>query len=149
MTKPFEPKITERFGAGRDFIAFIPYQIEPDEYEKFGPLLAGFPRNILLPHVHRTKSGEILGVAGALYEPDAATFVETQEHRELTYINKAGGPYMLKVVLKSDGSLEALKYKGKKVVAGAAGREFDRAMFQVGLIGIAPDEPVSFVERCK
>jgi len=148
MSKPFEPKITKRSGAGRDFIAFIPDQIDPERDTGFSPRLAGFPFNIMLPQVVRTGSGEVVGVAASLYEPDAVTFVETEKRRELTYLNKAGGPYTLKVVLRADGSLEALKYKGKKVVAGAAGREFDGAMFQVGLMGIAADEPVSIVKRC-
>jgi hypothetical protein len=148
MTIPFEPKVTKRFGAAGDFIGFVPYQIKPDQDEKFGPLLAGFPRNIMLPRVHRSKSGEVLGVAASVYEPDVVTFVEMEERRELTYLNKAGGPYTLKVVLKADGSIAALKCKGTKVVAAAAGKEFDRAMFQVGLMGIAPDERVSFVKKC-
>jgi hypothetical protein len=94
-------------------------------------------------------SAPILEVVAALYEPDPVTFIETKERRELTYLNKAGESYTWKVVLKADGSLEALKYKGEKIVAGTAGREFDGAMSQVGLMGIAPDEPVSFVTKCR
>jgi len=149
MTKPFEPKVTKRFGAARDFIAFIPDQIDPERDKGFAPGLAGFPFNILLPGVHRSRSGEVLKVVAAIYEPDAASFVEAEDCRSLTYLNKAGGPFTLKVVVKADGSLEALKYKGKKAVAGAAGKGFDGAMFQVGLMGIAPDEPVSFVKHSK
>jgi hypothetical protein len=139
----------KRVDAARDFLGPIPNQINPERDAKFGPRFAGFPVNILLPHIHRSKSGEVFGIVAALYEPDAATLVETVESRSLTYLNKAGGPYTLKVVLrKADDSLEALKYKGEKVVAEAAGREFNRAMFQVGLMGVGLDEPVSFVEKC-
>ena len=141
--------MSKRFDT-KHLIAFIPYRIEPDQYERFGPLLAGFPRNILLPRVQRSKSGEVFGIVASLYEPDPLTFVETDKCRELTYRNKAGGLYTLKVVLNTvDGSLEARKYKGEKLVACAFGNEFTQSMLHVGLMGVATDEPVSFIENWK
>jgi len=140
--------MSKKFGAPSDFIAFVPDQIDPTQDTEFGPRFAGFPFNIMLSHVVRAGSEDVLRVIASLYEPDAASFVEAEDCRSLTYLNKAGGAYTLKVALKPDGSLEALKYKGKKVVAAAAGKGFDGAMFQVGLMGIAPDEPVSFVKKC-
>jgi len=42
----FVPKVIEA-DDGDDFVAFIPQQIGSDWHEKWGPLLEGFPLNIL------------------------------------------------------------------------------------------------------
>src|SRR5579862_7638640 len=119
------------------FIACVPQQIEPDWHEKWGSLLAGFPVNIMYACVQRAESdqSEMLGVT-ASYEPDLATFRETKMTRRLTYFNVEGGTYRVRVVLnKASGRLETFKYKGKKLVACASGRDFESVMVQTTLIG--------------
>ena len=132
-----------------DFIACVPQKIEADWDEKWGPLLAGFPLNIVYACVQRAESDQskMLGIT-ACYEPDLATFRETKKTRELTYFNRAGGSYSVHVVLdRASGRLETFKYKGKKLVASASGRDFDSAMVQTTLVGIERDERVSVI-RC-
>ena len=72
-----------------DFIACIPHEIEADWHEKWGPLLAGFPVNIMYACVQRAESDQskMLGIT-ACYEPAFATFRETKKTRELTYLNR-------------------------------------------------------------
>ena len=130
-----------------DFIACVPHQIEADWHEKWGPLLAGFPVNIMYACVQRAKSDQskMLGIT-ACYEPDLATFRETKKTRELTYFNREGGTYRVRVVLnRASGRLETFKYKGRKLVACASGRDFDSAMVQTTLVGIERDEPVRVI----
>ena len=130
-----------------DFIACIPHQIEADWDEKWGPLLAGFPLNIMYACVQRAESDQskMLGIT-ACYEPDLATFRETKKTRELTYFNREGGTYRVRVVLhRASGRLETFKYKGKKLVACASGRDFESAMVQTTLVGIEQDEPVTVI----
>ena len=113
-----------------DFIACIPHEIEADWHEKWGPLLAGFPVNIMYACVQRAESDQtkMLGIT-ACYEPDLATFRETKKTRELTYFNREGGNYRVRVVLhRASGRLETFKYKGRKLVACASGRDFESAM---------------------
>jgi hypothetical protein len=131
------------------FIACIPHQIEADWDEKWGPLLAGFPPNIMFACVQRAESDQskMLGIT-ACYEPDLATFRETKKTRTMTYRNSEGGTYRVRVVLhKASGRLETFKYKGQKLVAYASGLNFESAMVHTTLVGIQKDELVRVI-RC-
>ena len=129
------------------FIACVPHQIEADSDEKRGPLLAEFPLNIVYTFVPReSKYNEMLAIITASYEPDLTTFRETKKTRELTYFNREGGTYSVRVVLdRASGRLETFKYKGEKLVACASGQSFDSAMAQTTLVGIERDEPVTVI----
>jgi hypothetical protein len=132
-----------------DFIACVPQQIQADWDEKWGPLLAGLPLNIMYACVQKTESDQskMLGIT-ACYEPDFATFRETSKTRTMTYRNSEGGTYRVRVVLnKVNGRLDTFKYKGKKLVARANGRDFESVMVQTTLVGICKDERVKVV-RC-
>jgi hypothetical protein len=131
-----------------DFIACVPHQIEAEWDEKWGPLLAGFPLNIVYALAPRADSDQnkILGIITACYEPDLATFRETKKTRELTYFNREGGTYRVRVVINiKSGRLETFKYKGRKLVACASGRDFDSAIVQTTLVGIERDEPIKIL----
>jgi hypothetical protein len=129
------------------FIACVPQQIQADWGEKWGPLLAGFPLNIMYACVQRAESDQskMLGIT-ACYEPDLATFRETKKTRTMTYCNSEGGTYRVRVVInRASGLLQTFKYKGKKLIANASGRNFDSAMVQTTLVGIERDEPVRVI----
>jgi len=130
-----------------DFIACVPHQIEADWDEKWGPLLAGFPVNIMYACVQRTESDQskMLGIT-ACYEPDLTTFRETTKTRTMTYRNSEGGTYRVRVVLhRASGRLETFKYKGQKLVARASGMSFENAMVHTTLVGIEKDERVTVI----
>ena len=89
----------------------------------------------------------MLGIT-ACYEPDLGTFRETKKTRELTYFNREGGTYRVRVVInRASGRLETFKYKGRKLVACASGLDFESAMVQTTLVGIEKDERVRVI-RC-
>src|SRR4029077_4854263 len=114
---------------------------------KWGPLLAGFPLNIMYPCVQRAESdpSKMLGIT-ACYEPDLATFRQNKKTRTMTYRNSEGGTYRVRVVLnKASGRLDTFKYKGQKLVACASGLNFEGAMVQTTLLGIEKDERVKVV----
>ena len=130
-----------------DFIACVPHQIEADWDKKWGPLLAGFPLNIVYACVQKAESDQskMLGIT-ACYEPALGTFRETKKTRELTYFNRGGGNYCVRVVLNiKSGRLETFKYKGKKLIASASGRDFESAMVHTTLAGIEQDEQVTMI----
>ena len=130
-----------------NFIACVPQQIEADWNTKWGSLLAGFPTNITYACVQRAESEQtkMLGIT-ACYEPDVATFHETEKARELTYFNRGGGKYSVRVVLdRMSGRLETFKYKGRKLIANASGMSFESVMTQTTLVGIERDEPVTVI----
>ena len=95
-----------------DFIACVPQKIEADWHEKWGPLLAEFPLNIMYACVRaKSDQSKMLGIT-ACYEPDLATFRETKKTRELTYLNRGGGSYSVRVVLhRASGWLETFNTK--------------------------------------
>jgi hypothetical protein len=132
-----------------DFIACVPQKIETDWDKKWGPLLSGFPLNIMYACVQKAESDQskMVGIT-ACYEPDLATFRETKKTRTMTYRNSEGGSYRVRVVLnRASGRLETFKYKGKKLIASASGKSFDSAMVHTTLTGIEKDEPVRVI-RC-
>jgi hypothetical protein len=144
----FAPMSPNEFSNG-DFVACVPHQIEADWDEKWGPLLAGFPVNIMYACVQRAESDQskMLGIT-ACYEPDLAAFRETKATRTMTYCNSEGGTYRVRVVLnRKSGRLETFKYKGKKLIARASGRDFESVMVHTTLIGIEKDEMVRVI-RC-
>jgi hypothetical protein len=124
------------------FIAMIPFQIEADWDEYWGPLLAGFPHNIK----YVTKESQYSPVKWSFYEPDLAAFLQGATYRELVYRNTKGGAYIVRVVLHNDGKLEVYKHNGEKIVGSTSGRatteeEFDLAMTHATVIGVQKDEP--------
>ena len=128
-----------------DFIACVPYQIEAEWHEKWGPLLAGFPVNIVYAQTAESDQNKIIGIT-ACYEPDLATFRETKKTRTMTYCNSEGGTYRVRVVVDgASGLLQTFKYKGEKLVAQATGRDFESAMVHTTLVGIQKDEPVKVI----
>jgi hypothetical protein len=144
----FAPMSKNEFSNG-DFVACVPHQIEADWDEKWGPLLAGFPVNIMYACVQRVESDQskMLGIT-ACYEPNLATFRETKKTRAMTYCNSEGGTYFVRVVLdRASGRMETFKYKGEKLVACASGRDFQSVMTQTTLVGIEKDELVKVI-RC-
>jgi hypothetical protein len=133
------------------FIACVPHQIEADWDEKWGPLLAGLPLNIVYAFAQKAKSDQhkVPEIITACYQPALATFRETKKTRELTYFNREGGTYSVRVVLdRASGRLETFKYKGKKLIANASGNSFDSAITQTTLVGIEKDERVRVI-RCQ
>jgi len=132
-----------------DFIACVPHQIEADWDEKWGPLLSGFPLNIVYARVQGAESepNKMLGIT-ACYEPDLTTFRKTKKTRTMTYRNSEGGAYSVRVVINRASSLlQTFKYKGEKLLARANGRDFESAMVHTVLAGIEKDEPVRVI-RC-
>ena len=88
----------------------------------------------------------MLAIITACYEPALATFRETKKNRALTYFNREGGSYSVRVVLnKKSGRLETFKCKGKKLIASASRKSFESAMAQTTLVGIEQDEPVTMI----
>jgi hypothetical protein len=144
----FVPMSRNEFSYG-DFIACVPHQIEADWDEKWGPLLAGFPLNIVYACVQRAESNrKTPEIITTCYEPQLATFRETKKTRKLTYFNREGGTYSVRVVLnRASGRLETFKYKGEKLVGQASGRDFENVMVQTTLVGIEKDEFVTVIRR--
>ena len=62
----FAPMSQNEFSNG-DFIACVPHQIEADWDEKWGPLLAGFPLNMVYAQTAESDQNKIIGITAGKY----------------------------------------------------------------------------------
>ena len=119
------------------FLATVPCCIGTEE-TNFPPQFAGFPVNIVCSHVGPR------GLVIACYKPDANTFSETGNTKEMVYVNEHGGEYSVNVRLdKISGAMETIKYRGEEEVSIAEGPDFESAMLQATMIGLQPGERVT------
>jgi len=141
--RPFEPKLIDETHEGCiAFFAFVPSEIEEGDFDKrWWPTLRGFPLNVNYSSTRQATNSRF-ALASALYKPDLETFRETETARELTYLNKLGGPYRVRVVLKKGGGMDAFKHRDDKLIASSHGKDFNGTMAQTTMIGIQDDEPV-------
>ena len=148
MSKPkkvdpgFVPEvIDDDWGDERNFFAFIPHQIEADWHEKWGPLLEGFPLNIVFAGVTKDRQTGKKSIAESCYWPDLATFHEDSEHKEMCYFTEPKNGYSIRVVLeKASRRWRTEKFKGNRLVRTAFGSTFDQAMIQTTMGGPEQDE---------
>ena len=138
----FVPKVIEEDCEDEPYsFAFIPHQIEADWQEKWGPLLEGFPLNILfagLTNGAQTRKASLIRV---LYWPDLATFYEDSERKGMWYFTKPTNGYWIRVVFdKKTAWWLTEKFKGDKRIRLAEGATFDGAMIHTTMGGPEPDE---------
>ena len=120
-----------------DFVAFIPYAIEPDWDDVYAPRLAGFPVNLCY-------AGWIQGsgMACATYVFDPTTFVEGEQSRQMRYRPEVDSDFSVLVKLHRDGGIHTFKYRGSKLICEASGPDFTTAMIHTTARGLAVDEPI-------
>jgi hypothetical protein len=138
----FVPKVIEDDGGDEpNLFAFIPHQIEADWDDKYGPLLEGFPLNILYGGITtdaRTKKQSIVDVC---YWPAPATFHEHSERKEMCYFPNLANDYFVRVIFeKRMNEWQTEKYKGDTLVRSAFGPTFDKVMINTTMGGPEPDE---------
>jgi hypothetical protein len=136
----FVPKVIDWDGKA-DFFAFIPQQIEADWDEEFGPLLVGFPLNILFAGITTDAPSGQRSLVNVCYRFDPATFREDSHRKEMCYFKKPPNDYFVRVIFeKSTGQWRTEKFKSKKLISSAFGSTFDKAMIHTTMRGPEPDE---------
>ena len=120
---------------------YPPQQIEADGHEEWGPLLEGFPLNILYGGITtdaRTKKQSIVDVC---YWPALATFHEDSERKEMYYFSNLPNDYFVRVIFeKKTGEWQTQKFRGEKLIRSAFGSTFRGAMLHTTMGGPEPDE---------
>ena len=133
--------IEEDWGDDPHSFAFIPQQIEADWHEKWGPLLEGFPLNILFAAIRNDAQTGQQSVAEVCYSPDLATFREDSERKELCYFTKPMNAYFVRVIFETKtGRWQTEKYKGETVIRSALGSTFDQVMLHTTMDAPELDE---------
>lgn len=123
----------------------LPCPIEPDWNEKWGPLLAGFPVQLVYRGIRRRNDDTRRPiVARANYFFDPGSFLEDDSKKQMRYIPRLPSDYYVDVVWKKqDECWETSKFKGDRLIAVADGNTFEGAMIHTLLIGLQPDEPTT------
>jgi len=102
VSPELEPEVIEEDGGDDPHsFAFIPQQIEADWHEKWGPLLEGFPLNILFAAIRNDAQTGQQSVVEVCYWPDLATFREDSERKELCYFAKPMNAYFVRVIFET------------------------------------------------
>jgi len=124
------------------FVASLPVRIEAEWNPKYAHL-AGFPLNLVYLGVRPPTSGDgPPRLVSACYWFDPGTYREDEAIRELWYVTREESPYRVCVRHhKRSGAWSTLKYRGDELVASAEGPDFEHAMIQATMVGLAADEP--------
>jgi len=119
--------------------------IEPGWHEKWGPLLAGFPVQLVYCGVRpRNDKTRKPIVARASYFFDPGSFLENDLKSQMRYLPRLPSDYYVDVLWnKRDECWETSKFKGDRLIAVADGNTFDGAMIHTLLIGLQQDEPAT------
>jgi len=137
----FEPEVIDENWDDEHFLAFVPQQIEADWPEKWGPLLKGFPLNILFAAIRNDAQTGQQSVAKACYWPDRATFREEREQKQICYFTEPMNAYFVRVVFeKTTEKWRTEKVKGETVIRNAFGSTFEQVMLHTTIDGPEPDE---------
>jgi hypothetical protein len=127
-----------------DFVAFIPYAIEPDWDDVYAPRLAGFPVNLCYAEFIQGS-----GMACATYVFDPTTFVADVQSRQMRYRPKVDSDFSVLIKLHRDGGIHTFKYRGSEIIREASGSDFRSAMIHTTACGLALDEPIDHQDSAR
>ena len=122
-----------------------PIPIQPFWDEKYSPLLAGFPVELVYVGVRPRKdeSGKPI-VVKARYRLDAETFLETNNAKEMRYVSSLPSDYYVEVIWsKGPTAWRTAKHQGRRLLFHATGRDFEQVMTKTLIVGLQPDEPAT------
>jgi hypothetical protein len=126
----------------------IPFPIEA-EWDPRGAHLAGFPLNIVYSSVRPDGAG-VQERLVACYWFDEGTYREDDTVREMAYAPQEETPYSVLVRFhKASGQWETVKYCAGDLVCYASGANYEGAMIQTTLVGVAPDEPATLLDASR
>lgn len=131
-------------GCGKPRIK-LPYPIQPFWDDKYAPVLAGFPVQLVYIGVRpRNDETRKLMVVKARYWLDPETCFETDDRKEVRYYSVLYSSYYVDVTWqKSARRWNTFKCKGSLLLSQATGRTFEEAMRNTLTAGLDPCEPAT------
>jgi hypothetical protein len=119
------------------FVGSLSRPIEAHWDPVYAPQVAGFP-----VFVRYVNVGGENGPEHATYYFDPRTFSENPQDRRMRYQRKAENDFWVGVIMrKTDGSIEARKYRGERLISVSAGPDFRTAMLHAAIAGLVEEEP--------
>ncbi len=103
---------------------------QPGWDEKYAPLLAGFPLDLIFSGTLKQENGdEPLQIVSSVYHFDFATFVQDPEKRQMTYRSRANSEFRVEVVIyRYKPAIEVSKFRGETQLWHATGATLDAAI---------------------
>jgi hypothetical protein len=103
---------------------------KPGWDEKYAPLLAGFPLDLIFSGTLKQENGdEPLQIVSSVYHFDFATFVQDPEKRQLTYRSRTNSEYRVEVLIyRYKPVIEVSKFRGENQLWHATGATLDAAI---------------------
>jgi hypothetical protein len=123
----------------------LPVPIQPFWDEKYSPVLAGFPVQLVYIGV-RPRNDETRKpiVMKARYTFDPGSFFENLSKKEMRYLPSLPSDYRIDVAWeKTSKRWRTCKFQGRRPLFYTAGDGFDIVMRQTLAFGLHPDEPAS------
>jgi hypothetical protein len=123
----------------------LPVPIQPFWDEKYSPVLAGFPVQLVYIGV-RPRNDETLKpiVMKASYGFDPGSFFEDTSQKELRYMPKLPSDFRVDVARqKTSGRWRTCKFEGSRPLSYAIGEDFETVMREILAVGLHPDEPAT------
>lgn len=123
----------------------LPVPIQPFSDEKYSPVLAGFPVQLVYVGV-RPRNDETRKpiVVKARYCFDPESFFENASEKEMRYVPNLPSDFHVDVAWeKKSKRWRTCKFEGKRPLSYATGEDSDTVMRQTLAIGLQPDEPAT------
>ena len=123
----------------------LPVPIQPFWDEKYSPVLAGFPVQLVYIGV-RPRNDEtrkpILMKARFSFDPES--FFENASQKKLRYVSKNPSDFHVDVGWeKGSNRWRTCKFKDGRPISFAMGEDFDAVMKETLAVGLHPDEPAT------
>jgi hypothetical protein len=123
----------------------LPVPIQPFLDEKYSPVLAGFPVQLVYIGV-RPRNDETRKpiVVKARYRFDPGSFFEDGRTKEMRYILNLPSDFYVDVAWeKKPKRWRAAKCEGSRLLSYEAGKDFETVMRKTLAVGLQPDEPAN------
>jgi hypothetical protein len=123
----------------------LPIPIQPFWDEKYSPVLAGFPVQLVYIGVRPRKSENRKPiVVKARYSFDPESFFEDASEKQMRYVSNLPSDFHVDVAWKKESRhWRTCKFEGRRPLSYATGEDFDAVMRKTLAIGLQPDEPAT------
>jgi hypothetical protein len=123
----------------------VPIPIQPFWDQKYSPVLAGFPLQLVYigvrPHKDETRKPIVVK---ARYSFDPGSFFEDASEKEMRYMPNLPSDYRVDVAWeKRSLGWRTCKFEGRRPLFYATGEDFETVMRKTLVGGLQPDEPAT------
>jgi len=123
----------------------LPIPIEPEWDEKYAPVMAGFPVQLVYIGVRPRKdeTGKPIAVKSR-YSFDPGSFIQDDARKQMRYLPLISSEFYVDIIWETrNDRWTTFKYEGNRLVCEASGDNFDEAMRKTLAAGLELNEPAA------